>query len=784
MTARGMPTRALLAAAMILATAGIESVHTAFAQTSIITPGPGGGSSGGVIIGPPPGGGSGGGVIIGPTIPSDPAEIRSVSVTPSTFGGEAGKDLSLSLTWTVALTPASPTVDPVDLVSKEGLLDGERVAGALSKRNAAGTVTFSERLRLDRRKLTEALANGRETLTYTRTFRADGSADSASVRVDLSGSFLTDVKGSVIPDTVPAGRPVVATINWALDIARVGRGAPITVRSNGGVLSLDDGSRLRNAPGDPLVRPGLTGPAMVTERLNLSAAATIRALREGSTRLLYTREFTDGLSRFEKTVVLNLTSPGGLPGTGKLTISYVGLQFTDESTDTIVPAGQKLRARADITTQNIGRLNGVWEIAKPPSTLGKPFFATLRVVNTTTGSSGERSFFSPPLPTTEPGTYLVRFRLREPTTDNTPIIRYIVRRDADARPMQLIQPFAKSVVNEKTRFSWQGLSTADSYLLEILASGGGKPACGKDEAKVVAGISLKSNVGSTRLSPLTARRLESGSGYCWRIRAFRDKRQVAISDTRLMYWMAGDATQAKAPDAPQELEYESTDIVTEPGLFQPLEDTDEYPAGHIITDRLVLELQGREGEYPAGHVPTDPLILELQDEEGGYPAGYVVTDGLVLELQGGEGEFPAGYVVTNPLVLELQDADDEYPARYVVTDPLVLELQGEEGEYPAGYVVTDPLVLDLQGGDDEYPASHVVTNSLVLELQGEEGEYPAGYVVTQPLILELQPGAGDENAGLELRTERLEIVGSKTREAAKDSDEILIRVDELEMIGK
>jgi len=622
--------------------------------------------------------------------PPTPAEVKSVRVTPSSADAEAGKALVLPLRWSVRLTPDAPDVEPVDLVSNRGELAGDRIAGKLAEADAVGNVSLKERIRVDGKIIAGALAAGRRELTYRRTFRAGDGKASASVRIRLNGSLLTGVDGRAVPSAVRASRRSRVTINWALDVNRVGSGSPMDIRSKGGVLTLPDGSRVGKRSGRPLKRSGVRDRTNISEQLSLSAAQTSRALDRGYGRLLYAREFTDGLSTHKATVAIDLLSPGG-SGRGKLALTRVDLSFADGSKKTTIGAGKSLRARALVTSRGSGRLKGAWEISQPPSTPDNPQFKKLKLINTTVDATGERHLVSPTLPTKQTGAYLVRLVLQETAFEDIPLIRYAVRGGKDQAGLRLVQPADGGTAHAETTFSWQGLARDHSHRLELFTRRADDSGCPSDDVDPVAGASVKAGVARTRLSPLTRRRLEPGSSYCWRVRALEGKQQVAVSDVRSLRWVD---PQVYEEEQEAEQSVELAGIVAQPG---------DVNAGERTTGRVRLTAPAPENIRVA-LTSEDDDVLAFPD----YVEVYRGRSDATFNITADSGAWGT-YQVTASVGDSAKTAElhVESPGRRIHTSPLGF------GGLSFELNVDAPLMVIQGTGEPPRPMIHVATETLV-----------------------------------------------------------------------
>ncbi|OOG22015.1 hypothetical protein B1C78_15635 [Thioalkalivibrio denitrificans] len=348
---------------------------------------------------------------------------------------------------------------------------------------------------------------------------------------------------SVAPGNLsaPFNRPATLTLRWTVTAGSApgpveARSSTLIVTSPGGGIVL--GSVPRNLRGS--VPTGGSTVIMETVQLPRSLMQTLfRARDPGGNRFTHfevRREFTDPASGVTvASAPANLYLTGGAGG-GLFDIARLALYFDDRSTVRLVPKGDALHAVLDIQFTGSGQLAGVWELADPASTAGRPLFRPLRMERTSLVGAQNIRIESPELPTEREGAYLLRFRITDPPTEfESVLIRYVVTSDALHRqpPVNLRPegPANGALVDSHTVFAWRADGPVSAYQVEIyphapgVAAGlpvlGGPvepPPVGVDEPPMT-GMLVPGDTRSTVLSGLVLERLEPGRGYWWRVRA-------------------------------------------------------------------------------------------------------------------------------------------------------------------------------------------------------------------------------------------------------------------------
>jgi len=282
----------------------------------------------------------------------------------------------------------------------------------------------------------------------------------------------------------------------------------------------------------------------ISESVIVSADIIQRARNNGLSTISYYRRFIVPPSieavdpgRFA-CVTLNITGSGG----ASFAITREALSFDDGTSIRILPRGLKLQAQAELNYSGTGLMQAMWEIAEPPSTSGEPLYRPLAQVNQSLLLGDSKVIKTPVLPTDSMGLYLVRLRIIDPLADyDTPVIRYFVGdgrpgKDLPASPMTLVGPAPMALLLADTGFTWQPITTARAYQLEIYQTGraidivlpdigaAGNTPSTSDVLQALArppatGMLVPGKQTSTVLSASARVHLKPGREYLWRVLA-------------------------------------------------------------------------------------------------------------------------------------------------------------------------------------------------------------------------------------------------------------------------
>lgn len=342
-------------------------------------------------------------------------------------------------------------------------------------------------------------------------------------RADVTGVTAT-------PSTASVTQLAGATLNITWNVARTevggdGAGGPIlrlvsspsaSLRLNGTSVATVAGTLSQNSGS---LRDTDTEVVNISETLTLTPAQL--KLLQGGTATIQ-RTFSDTQTSGSGTVTLNVTFP---PSTD-LDLTRIEMSFENDSRSEVVNEGDMLRAVAEVNFRHNGLLRGEWRLVEPAASLGGGTGRVLGIVREQLISSGQgtKRIVSPPLPTDQNGLYLLSFVVSDTDANiATPIIRYFVLEGRDdVAPMNIktLGPANGVKLDTATIFSWNPLTGADAYELEILETDGEEP---------IAGKLVPAKDHKLSLSDMTIGHLTSGQMYEWRIRALSGGKVIGVS---------------------------------------------------------------------------------------------------------------------------------------------------------------------------------------------------------------------------------------------------------------
>jgi hypothetical protein len=303
-----------------------------------------------------------------------------------------------------------------------------------------------------------------------------------------------------------AGATVLGTVNTALNVSGTFSGTPSSVR--------------------------------LSESFVIPADVTVKANRLGATTIAYVRQFNDGGGP----VALQTNLLVGGSGAGQFEIFREALSFDDGAVIRVVQARDPLLAVAEVNFSGSGTMNAVWEVAGPSTTAGQPLFRELQPVTRGLLGAEPATVKSFELPTDSPGVYQVRLRVTNPQPGfDAPVLTYYVG-DARSgafggvRPMTLMGPTDRAILDRDTRFAWQPVEGAKAYKIEMFASPGTDPfdlpdLSGSPEANdprlaraalespPVSGMIVTAAQTQIALSSISRAKLQSRHTYFWRVQA-------------------------------------------------------------------------------------------------------------------------------------------------------------------------------------------------------------------------------------------------------------------------
>lgn len=302
----------------------------------------------------------------------------------------------------------------------------------------------------------------------------------------------------------------------------------------------------------------------VRETLTVPADISSRAAAQGARELSYVRQFSLNGIAITGVQTLRLTNPaaplpntpGSLPENTSVTASglilrRLALQFDSGARVASVARETPLRAEAILHYDRAGLLEAVWEVATPDTTRGQPVFRRLDNVREYLGAGQPARLRSPRLPTDQPGLYLLRLRLLQPTLErdvpqgaNDIVLRYQVngrsQREDQWVPSLRGARSDSQTLGADTEFFWPAVDASHAYQLELYTqvpepdSARERPDLHHEPAQFTrppdTGLVIKGNRPRTALSAAVRHRLTPNRTYHWRVVAVAaDGRVLAAS---------------------------------------------------------------------------------------------------------------------------------------------------------------------------------------------------------------------------------------------------------------
>ena len=359
-----------------------------------------------------------------------------------------------------------------------------------------------------------------------------------------SHALILAPQSTVQPATtiVPIGQANSIVLNWTVVSAIVGFpvGTPYTVTSTSGQFVA--GATVLGTVNSVLTVTGFVaaGPSSVrlSESFIIPADIAVKANRLGAPTIAFVRQFNDGGGP----VALQTNLLVGGSAAGQFQIFREALSFDDGAVIRVVQARDPLLAVAEINFSGSGTMNAVWEVAGPSTTAGQPLFRELQPVTRGLLGAEPATVKSFELPTDSPGVYQVRLRVTNPQPGfDAPALTYYVG-DARSgafggvRPMTLMGPTDRAILDRDTRFAWQPVEGAKAYKIEMFASPGTDPfdlpdLSGSPEANdprlaraalespPVSGMIVTAAQTQIALSSISRAKLQSRHTYFWRVQA-------------------------------------------------------------------------------------------------------------------------------------------------------------------------------------------------------------------------------------------------------------------------
>ncbi len=367
--------------------------------------------------------------------------------------------------------------------------------------------------------------------TYTITARSNANLctfppnppDPVTTSVLIQAPPIT-LSVSPVPSSfnIPRGQSSSAGINYQFT------GSPslnTTINSSSGSFMV--GSETIETNPVPLTATIQNGAGRAPEVINIPVKVIERALQRGSNRVAYVRTFIGANISLTATVNLNITTEAS----ADFEIKRVELYFENRRAEiTIERNYPNLKAYADIRFTGSGLLRGYWEVDGRILSYVNQHLTFGRSVTLQTPET-------PPLPTFDTGTHIVRFVITNPVSDiPLPSILYFVTPTefkGKLLVLRLITPENDFVSEYKPlTFRWEGLNKATFYLIEFTNSLDSKPlfsAFTRDVSYLLPELVLK-----TMFSP--------GQKYYWKVKGFDSENNI-ISESSI--W----SFSFKSPDA-------------------------------------------------------------------------------------------------------------------------------------------------------------------------------------------------------------------------------------------
>lgn len=335
---------------------------------------------------------------------------------------------------------------------------------------------------------------GAPLLRHSSILAAALAAGLAAMPLALPQAEAAVVAASSVPArvAVAAGGPATVSVTWQVVREVVDPPVPGTL-SSANLQVLIGGSLAATLP-RPLTRSvagaTTTETAGIREMVQIPEALIYRAVKQRA-ELQLVRLFVDSVDGFAASAALVVTPSG--PASAALAVERLALAFDDDTRSRVLAKGGELRATAEIGSSGVGLITGQWEVATGATTAGTPVFRPLSLVRQGVAGGGRTVITSPPLPTAEEGTSLVRFRLVEPALAletpalQHPILQYYVTPHAPAaapaapRDIVVAGPRPGDSLTAQTRFAWSALAGAEAYQLAFYAAPAG-PAAPLDPA--------------------------------------------------------------------------------------------------------------------------------------------------------------------------------------------------------------------------------------------------------------------------------------------------------------
>lgn len=352
---------------------------------------------------------------------------------------------------------------------------------------------------------TSGLIAGNSTAAGTYNFTISVTDSCAAGIQQVQRAFSIVVSGDIKVTTSPSSSRITRNTAWTQNIFYTfssSSTAAITLTSGKGIFTANNTAiGETNTPLNAIVTNGVGN---VSEVLNVPVAISERAKQAGTSRVIYTRTFTDGILSVTAQIEIIVTTGAA----SDFSITRLQLYFENQRAEITVKRNQTdLKTFADIRFSGSGLLTGYWEVD------GR----ILENVNQHLVYGNSITLISPKvpsLPTFSPGTHLVRFVITQPS-ENIPIPQalYFVtaEKSGDIRSIDLIMPEDNAEIGySPVTLDWQNVKWAETYLIVFL---------GKTDEKPIFSAYTKNH--TYQIPPFILHSLFTPDGtYQWRVKGY------------------------------------------------------------------------------------------------------------------------------------------------------------------------------------------------------------------------------------------------------------------------
>jgi len=333
-------------------------------------------------------------------------------------------------------------------------------------------------------------------------------------------------------------------INWRISVEARNSGL-LTVRSMNGTFFAPNRETQLGMTSNLLTQnrtlnEGQGATLNIRESLVIPQTVARRAQQLGFSQVLFLRTFTDTPDATTATSVL-LIDLAGASSAGQIQIDRVQMQFSNGKRVTSLSAESELQAEALLRYRGSGMIEYSWEIASPPSTQGQIFYTPMVSHKQFVLAGSEIKLQSPILPSSINGLYFVRLKLNNPNPNfEMPILRYTVVPQTSGQPKSLLvgSPPQDAVLSTQTQFSWQAVSDAKVYQVEVFLEQPNDTAYStKQLIRPVTGTQVPATKETLSFNAISLAHLRTGQTYYWRVIAVDQAGKVlAISKSRRLIY--------------------------------------------------------------------------------------------------------------------------------------------------------------------------------------------------------------------------------------------------------